>query len=123
MPKAVCKRCRKVRVLKGAIRSQYCPGCTPRAVNWFKNKSGYVTIRLGNKHHYQHRLIFEVYLERRLKPTEHIHHLNGIREDNRIENLVMCSPAEHAKHHMNSVRAKQMSILGHKKRWNYGSNL
>jgi hypothetical protein len=53
---------------------------------WTKNH-GYITGYLNGKPIRQHRLVWEIHNGRELQPFENIHHKNGIRDDNRIENL------------------------------------
>lgn len=54
-----------------------------------------------NVHGYvlEHRLIMEQFLGRYLKLTELVHHINGDKRDNRLENLQVVTPSEHSTHH------------------------
>ncbi|MCK9556406.1 HNH endonuclease [bacterium] len=48
----------------------------------------------------EHRLIMEEYIKRYLTLEEVVHHINGIRDDNRIENLILFdNNSEHIKWH------------------------
>ena len=65
---------------------------------WYINRKGYLQTTRRRKRILQHRWIIETQLLKRpLKAGEIIHHLNGIKTDNRKENLSVC---ENHTHHL-----------------------
>jgi len=59
-------------------------------------RGGYVVIlQEDGKYKGEHRIIAEEAIGRPLKVSEHIHHINGDRLDNRPQNLLICSRSQH----------------------------
>ena len=70
------------------------------------NEKGYVCIRMPehpravNGYIFEHVLVMESILKRYLEPSEVIHHVNQIRNDNRPENLMLFrNNADHKRYH------------------------
>lgn len=79
--------------------SSKCRSCTSQKgfenANWrggkIYHKKGYVMVRFGSRYIFQHIIVMEEFLERKLLPHENVHHKNGVRDDNRLENLELWS--------------------------------
>ncbi len=56
--------------------------------------------RKRGRYAYEHRLVMEAHLDRKLEPREVVHHKNGDRLDNRPDNLeLFASHSAHMTHH------------------------
>ena len=86
----------------------------PKNATWkggkFVSANGYIYIL--NKSHpcatkmgyvLEHRLVMEKKLDRLLTDKEIVHHINGIKDDNRIENLEVMNQSIHATNHLTLV--------------------
>lgn len=60
------------------------------------NKYGYIISKIQNKKVYLHRIIYEYFIGN-IPKGYHIHHIDGNKQNNNIDNLQCISPSEHNK--------------------------
>lgn len=70
----------------------------------------YKQLRINDKHIDEHRYIMEQHLGRKLERYEYVHHKNGNKRDNRIENLEIMTPLEHNRKHFEKLPKTKICV-------------
>lgn len=121
--KIVCKFCNIE--FRGKSRRKYCSSdcfskrnkCIPLksgwSGGWYKDQGGWIRLRIPDHPNAdsggyvkEHRYVMEKHIGRLLLRSEIIDHINGIKDDNRIENLRILSHSEHSRIGYNPGRFK-----------------
>lgn len=99
---------------KGADNPLWKGGIHRRAIGAKRKQPlGYIEIWTGSRWVGEHRLIMEKHLGTNLNSNQHVHHINGVKSDNRLENLIVLTKIEHNKLHKSiQVKTRARSKTG-----------
>lgn len=77
----------------------------------YYDRNGYVRVMVDGKLVGEHRVIMEAYLGQPLKGNEVVHHINEVKDDNRIENLEVQTWSQHATTHSRNRLPEMVDLV------------
>ncbi len=70
----------------------------------YSDKRGYVRLMVGNTYRYEHDILMEKKIGRKLFPNECVHHINGNKNDNNLSNLILMTKHKHCSAHQLGIK-------------------
>lgn len=97
---------------RGIERTHCDRRCANRKQQVNPKTTRYRRVKVDGRIRSEHRVVMEQHLGRKLAPYEYVHHINGDKLDNRIENLEVVSAATHGLRHSTYPVIKTCAVCG-----------